>query len=90
MRGHAEFSKQVEFPVKENREDNNIPESTLRIRFALAGILFLLVIIFDLSGKNLAGISTEHFFRAVSTDYGTIVETWLETFSLQTQEIPVK
>lgn len=87
---HLEYSNKVKFPAKENGEDNNIPESTLRIRFALAGILFLLVLIFDLSGKKLAGISTEQFFRAVSTDYGTIVETWLETFSLQTQEIPVK
>ena len=90
MREHLAYSKQVEFPAKENEDENNFPESTLRIRFALAGILFLLVIIFDLSGKKLAGISTEQFFRAVSTDYGTTVETWLETFSLQTQEIPVK
>ena len=56
-----------------------------RLRFALAGILFLLVIIFDISDKKLAGISTEQFFRAIETDYETIAETWLEALKIQIQ-----
>lgn len=54
-------------------------ENTLKFRLALAGILLLLVILFDISEKSFVGISTEQLFQTIGMDYGTMMEQWVET-----------
>lgn len=85
MKESFERYKISECSTNEKSENHDISEGTFRLRFALAGTLFLLVILFDMSGKKLAGISTEQLFKAISTDYETVVETWLEVIKLQTK-----
>ena len=45
---------------------------TFKIRLALAGVLLLTIILLDQKGKCFAGISMD-------LDYGTYLETWVET-----------
>ena len=54
-------------------------ENTLKFRLAIAGILLLLVILFDISEKSFVGISTEQLFQTIGMDYGTMMEQWVET-----------
>ena len=49
-------------------------EDTFKIRLALAGILLILVILFDVSGKSFAGIPVETLYRAMKTDYFAIID----------------
>ncbi len=53
-------------------------DNTFKIRLAIAGILVLLIILFDRSGKTFAGISTEQLFQAIETDYGTMIQIYVE------------
>ena len=54
-------------------------ENTLKFRLAIAGILLLLVILFDISEKSFVGISTEQLFQTIGMDYGTMMEQSVET-----------
>lgn len=66
---------------QKKQEENT--EGTFRLRLALAGILLLLVILFDISGKSLAGISTDQLFQSLAVDYGAALDDWVETMKLQ-------
>lgn len=68
---------------EQEKKQEEPTESTFRLRLAIAGILLLLVIIFDLSGKSLAGITTQQVFRAISTDYGAVIDAWAENVKNQ-------
>lgn len=58
----------------------NSHTGTFRIRLALAGVLFLTVLLLDQKGKNVAGISMEQVFQYLTAvDYGTYLETWVDT-----------
>ena len=53
---------------------------TFKIRLALAGVLLLTIILLDQKGKCFAGISMDQVLRYVTdVDYGTYLETWVET-----------
>ena len=53
---------------------------TFRIRLALAGVLLLTVILLDRENKNFAGLSMDQVLSYVTeVDYGTYIETWVET-----------
>ena len=53
---------------------------TFRIRLALAGVLLLTIILLDQKGKCFAGISMDQVLHYVTdVDYGTYLETWVET-----------
>ena len=57
--------------------------STGKLRMAFAAIFFVLVILFDVNGKSLAGISTKQLFKTLETDYGKIAENWVATVKQQ-------
>ena len=51
---------------------------TFRIRLALAGVLFT-VILLDRENKSFAGLSMDQVLSYVTeVDYGTYIETWME------------
>ncbi len=64
-------------------EEGILSDNTFKIRLALAGVLFLIVVMFDKTGKSLAGISTNQVFQAIATDYGANMEEWVETSLLK-------
>lgn len=68
---------------EQEKKQEESTEGTFRLRLALAGILLLLVIIFDISGKSLAGITTQQVFRAISSDYGAVIDAWVENVKIQ-------
>ena len=50
--------------------------SYFRIRLILAVLLFATVIFMDVNGIELAGITAEKIFQAISADYEEVIETW--------------
>lgn len=52
-------------------------EDTFKIRLAIAVVLLLLVMLFDISGRNFVGIPMNALYRAIATDYGTLIENSL-------------
>ena len=53
---------------------------TFRIRLALAGVLFLTILLLDQNKKCFAGISMDQIFQYVTgVDYGAGLKTWVET-----------
>ena len=69
------YKNQSDFMNREQKEEEN----TFKFRLAIAGILLLLVILFDISDKSFVGISTEQVFQAIATDYGEDVAAWIAT-----------
>ncbi len=64
----------------ETENTGNSHTGTFRIRLALAGVLFLTVLLLDQKGKNVAGISMDQVFRYLTAvDYGTYLETLVDT-----------
>jgi hypothetical protein len=55
--------------------------SFLKMRFFLAAFLFAAVIFMDKNNINVAGITTEKIFQAISADYDEKIEEWLEAIS---------
>ena len=51
-------------------------DSTLKIRYALAVLLLLSIIILDRSGKSFAGISMKQVFQAIEADFEDTLEFW--------------
>ena len=53
---------------------------TFRIRLALAGVLFLTILLLDQNKKCLVGISMDQIFQYVTgVDYGVGLKNWVET-----------
>lgn len=50
--------------------------SFFRLRFALAAVLFCLVIFMDRKDISLAGITAEKIFQAISADFEERMELW--------------
>ena len=64
--------------ASQNAASNN--SGTFRIRLALAGVLFLTILLLDQNGKSFAGISMDQVLQyVVNIDYSTYLETWVET-----------
>lgn len=62
------YSAEISFDI--NSEKESIPrDKTLKIRYALAAVLFITVIICDKSQISLSGISMEKVFQLVEVDY---------------------
>ena len=59
-------------------------DGTFKIRFALAVVLFVTIIVLDKSGSTVNGISTEKLFQAIALDYGTVMVEWLNTVNINT------
>lgn len=52
--------------------------SFFRIRLILAVLLVMAVIFMDMDGMEMAGITAEKIFQAISADYEEVIETWAE------------
>ena len=55
--------------------------SSFRLRLFLAMFLVMLVIVMDVNGIAVAGITTEKIYEVISADYGEVLETWVEAIS---------
>ena len=76
MRRQTEIKPEQEAPS----ETASHGGGTFRIRLALAGVLLLTIILLDQKGKCFAGISMDQVLHYVTdVDYGTYLETWVET-----------
>ena len=65
----------------DNEAEGIFKDDTLKLRYALAAVLFVLIILFDVNGKNLAGISMDRLFAAIETDYEDSLNNWIEVLS---------
>lgn len=58
-------------------------DDTFRIRLAVAAVLVVLVILFDVSGNTLAGISTERLYQVIAIDYGAVIDVFVQNLNAQ-------
>ena len=56
-----------------------ITDNTLKLRYGLAAVLMLLIILFDKSGTSIAGVSMEQVFSFIETDYEKAIDAWVNT-----------
>lgn len=63
-----------------------ITDNTVKLRYALAAVLMLLIILFDRSGTTIAGISMQQVFSAIENDYEEAIDAWVST--LEISDIP--
>lgn len=76
---------------EEGFQDGQLPPgqvSFFRFRMALAVLLFAAVIFMDSNGAELAGITAEEVFEAISADYEEVIDSWAETLSDAPAESP--
>lgn len=71
-------------PASESLEQQDMLPDTeyvsfFRIRLVLAVLLFAAVIFMDMDGMEMAGITAEKIFQAISADYEEVIETWAES-----------
>ena len=69
-------------PVSEDLEQE-VPSdaehaSFFRIRLVLAILVFAAVIFMDMNGIEMAGITAEKIFQAISADYEEVLDSWTE------------
>lgn len=57
------------------------PLSFFRLRMWIALFLVAAVIVMDRNGMEVAGVTTEKIFQAISEDYEEVLETWVEAIS---------
>lgn len=70
----------------ETTQEPLITDNTVKLRYALAAVLVLLIILFDKSGTTIAGISMEQVFSAIENDYEEAIDAWVST--LEISDIP--
>ena len=64
-----------DFYEQEEQLDNE-QVSFFRIRLVLAALLFAAVIFMDMGDMEMAGITSEKIFQAISADYEEVIDTW--------------
>ncbi len=64
-----------------NTPDSETPQSSFRLRFLLAVLLFAAVVTIDTNQAAPWGITAEKIYRAISTDYEAKLEKWVETLA---------
>lgn len=62
---------------EENTDDLNDGVSFFKVRLLLAAVLLGGIILLDLSGGDIAGITTGQIFDAISEDYEEDIDGWL-------------
>ena len=76
MRRQTQIKPEQEDPSNDASNDSG----TVRIRLALAGVLFLTILLLDQNGKSFAGLSMDQVLWYIAdVDYTTYLETWVET-----------
>ncbi len=77
-----QMRRQAEIKPEQTESEPSVSsgKGTFKIRLALAGVLLLTIILLDQKGKCFAGISMNQVLQYVTAvDYGTYLETWVET-----------
>ena len=59
------------------------PVSFFRIRLILAIILFAAVILMDMDDIEMAGITADKIFQAISADYEEVIDSWTQSLSVE-------
>ena len=76
------YGRSTRSATEDSRQQEVQPDaeqvSFFRIRLILAVLLFAAVIFMDMDGMELAGITAEKIFQAISADYENVIETWAE------------
>ena len=76
------YGKSTRPITEELYEQQEQPEvgqiSFFRIRLVIAVLLFAAVIFMDMDNMEMAGITAEKIFQAISADYKDVLETWAE------------
>lgn len=62
---------------EENTDDLNDGVNFFKVRLLLAAVLLAGIILLDLSGGDIAGITTGQIFDAISEDYEEDIDGWL-------------
>lgn len=69
----------LERPQEEDAQPENV--TFFKLRLALAAGLLGFVILMDVNGINVAGITAEKIFQAISADFQEAIETWATELS---------
>ena len=54
-------------------------DGTIKIRYALAVVLLLTIIILDITNKSIAGVNMEQLYNIIESDYGDTMAAWFST-----------
>ncbi len=73
----------------EDPPEQTEPNTSFRIRLALAAGLLGLAILMDMKGTSVAGITSENIFQAISADFQETIDTWAPEL-LQPSEEPAE
>lgn len=77
-RSYADYSE----PLSDTTvQEDALPHGSFRLRAALAGILFMAVIVFDRLGLNPAGVEMKNVFQVIAEDYRENVDAFVSTLS---------
>lgn len=80
--GRADYPPYEEFPEEEGeRTDPEAPVSGFRIRLFLAAFLFAALVAMDINDVRIAGITADTVMEAISADYESRIDQWIDTFS---------
>lgn len=60
----------------ENLEENIFRDNTLKLRYALAAVLLVTIILLDRTEGTIAGVSMERVFSYIAVDYEAAVDAW--------------
>ena len=79
-----EYDRQREYynHTHQESEEGIFRDGTAKIRWMLAAVFLMTVILFDRNGKCIAGISMERVFAMIETDYEESVDTLIEAMSI--------
>ncbi len=63
----------------ENPAEETEPiRSTFKLRLFAAGILFVLIVALDVTGKSLAGLKAQQIFTILAKDYEQEISAWVQ------------
>lgn len=66
----------------ETTQEPLITDNTVKLRYALAAVLMLLIILFDRSDTSIAGVSMEQVFSVIANDYEEAIDAWVDTLEI--------
>ncbi|MCM1027140.1 MAG: hypothetical protein NC432_11940 [Roseburia sp.] len=80
--GRADYPSYEEFPEEEGEgTDPEAPVSGFRVRLFLAAFLFAALVAMDINDVRIAGITADTVMEAISADYESRIDQWIETLS---------
>ncbi len=73
------------YEPKQETYELNASGAGFRIRLFVAFLLFVLIILFDITGKSLFGMNTPQIFQAIEANYENRIDSWVEAMSNTTK-----